>query len=112
VIRAAPPGRRVPKAVPLAGWLVLLLAAFASVVWRQTHGVALQRELRVVEAEQAITEARRLELVGRVHALESRSRVVRVARDRLGMQLPDDRDIVLIPVPSSGAETELREELP
>ncbi|MDQ3556240.1 MAG: cell division protein FtsL [Gemmatimonadota bacterium] len=97
-----------PPLLRLAGWLLVLLAAFATVVWRQTRGVALQRELRAIEADQGIAEARRLELVGRMHALGSRSRIVRVAGERLGMQLPDDRDIVLVPLaaPETGASAQ------
>ncbi len=86
----------------LAGLLALLLAALSLVVWRQTQGVALQREIRALEGERAIAETERLELATRIQGLQSRARVVPAARDRLGMHLPADSEVVLVPLPPEG----------
>lgn len=82
----------------LAGLLVLLLGALAVVVGRQTGGVGLQREIRALESERAIAETERLALQTRIQTLQSRARVVRAARERLGMHLPADSEVVLVPL--------------
>lgn len=91
-------------AVVAAAWLLLLLSALAAVVWRQTQGIALERQLRALQAERAVVEAERVQLERRSMALGSRARVVRLARERLGMHLPADSEIVFLPI--VGGETE------
>lgn len=112
-LRRTPSGARIPASprgagrrggiVRVAALLVLLLASLAVVVGRQTRGVALQREIRALEGDRAVAETARLELETRIQALRSRARVVRVARDRLGMHLPADSEVVLIPLPREAA---------
>ena len=80
------------------GWLLLLLASLSLVTWRQTRGFELEQEVRAVETSRAMKEAERVELTRRIEQLRSRSRIVRVARDRLGMHLPADDEIVILPV--------------
>lgn len=89
------------------GWLLLLLSSLALVVWRQTRGVALERELRALETDHAVIEAERVELVREIQTLSSRARIVRIARDRLGMHLPADQEIIFLPV-SEGSTAEVR----
>lgn len=96
--RQRPPSRL----LPVFGWLLLLLGALALVVWRQTRGLELERALRAVQNERAVAEAERLAEVRRIQELSSRARVVRLARERLGMHLPSDREIVFIPVAEPG----------
>ena len=83
----------------VAALLACLLGALAVVVGRQTQGVALQREIRELEGERAGSEAARLERETRIQSLQSRARVVRVARERLDMHLPADSEVVLVPLP-------------
>lgn len=96
------PSRRRPRLlrrIPLALWmLLLLLGSLSLVVWRQGRGAALQREIRALETEHAIAESERLRLTGRIQTLSSRARILAVARDRLGMRLPTDREVMLIPL--------------
>lgn len=80
-----------------AGWLVLLLGSLFFVTWRQTRGVELEASLRALESRTAIAETEQVELVRRIEELRSRSRILRVARDRLGMRLPEDGEIVFLP---------------
>lgn len=89
----------------VAALLVVILGALAVVVGRQTKGVALHREIREIEGERAVAEAARLELETRIQALQSRARVVRVARERLRMHLPADSEVVLVPLPPEAAAT-------
>lgn len=100
--RAARPGW-----VRVLGWTTLLLLSLLLVTWRQTRGLELQRALQEVEAERAIADADGVELLKRVEELRSRARVVRVARERLGMHLPDDDEIVFLPAPAAEPVTEV-----
>jgi cell division protein FtsL len=84
-------------------WLLVLLAALSAVTWRQTEGVAREHALREVRSERAVVEAERMELERRIQSLTTRTRIVRVARDRLGMHLPSDGEIVLLPLVSDSA---------
>jgi cell division protein FtsL len=88
-------GRRI---LVVAGWLILLLSSLSLVTWRQARGIELEQALRQVEMERAIAEAERLAAARRVEELRSRSRIVRVAREELGMHLPGEGDIVFLPV--------------
>lgn len=88
-------GRGVAAAL---GWLVLLLGSLSLVTWRQARGVELERLVREAEAERAIAESDRLAASRRVEELRGRARIVSVARDRLGMHLPADAEIVFLPV--------------
>ena len=57
----------------------------------------MERSLRAVEAERAIAEAERITAMRRIEELRGRARVVRVARERLGMHLPADSEIIFLP---------------
>jgi cell division protein FtsL len=87
------------------GGMLLLLMALAVVTWRQTEGVAREQALRDVQAERTIVEAERMELERRIQALTTRARIVRVARERLGMHLPSDGEILLLPLVADTAAT-------
>ena len=93
--RRRPAGRRWFTAL---GWLLLLLSALSLVTWRQTRGLVAEREVRELETELARAEAERIELTRKIEELRSRSRIVRVAGERLGMHLPQDHEIVFLPV--------------
>jgi cell division protein FtsL len=80
------------------GWLILLLSSLSLVTWRQARGLELEQALREAEVERAIADSDRRALTRGVEELRSRSRIIRVARDRLGLQLPGDADIVFLPV--------------
>ena len=92
------PRRGRPGWITALGWLLLLLGSLSLVTWRQTRGLAVEREVRDLETERARAEAERVELSRRIEELRSRSRIVRVAGERLGMHLPTDDEIVFLPV--------------
>ncbi|HEX5725335.1 MAG TPA: hypothetical protein VFX98_07700 [Longimicrobiaceae bacterium] len=94
------------RALARLGWLLLVLGALASVVWRQ--GVGRERQLALAELrnELAVARAERLEAANRVQALRSRARIVRVARERLGMHVARDEEIVLLPAPPGAARAD------
>jgi len=86
-----------------AAYAVVLVAALASVVWRQTVGRERFRELEKVREEVAVAQAERDELTTRILELQRRDRIVRYATERLGMHVARDEEVVLLPVPTSAA---------
>lgn len=96
VKRGAVPGRR-RRRLPL-GWWIILLAGLSAVPWRQTQGVRLERELQEARGERAAAEVERLEWLQHVQRLQSRERIVHAAADRLGLVLPGDSEVLLLPL--------------
>ena len=89
------------------GWMAyatLLGCALASVVWRQTAGRAGFRALEQLREEVAVAEAERDELVNRSLELQRRERITRHARERLGMHVARDEEVVLLPLAAEPAE--------
>jgi cell division protein FtsL len=88
------------------GIALFFVAALASVVWRQTVGEDRFGELERLREEIAVARAEKAELESRILELSRRERIVRIARDRLGMHVARDDEIVLLPVPASGSESD------
>jgi cell division protein FtsL len=63
----------------------------------------MERELRALEEERALVEAERLSFNRQIEELGSRTRVMRVARQRLGMHLPEDDEIIFLPAVRTSA---------
>ena len=85
------------RRLPL-GWWLILLAGLSAVPWRQTQGVRLEREISALRGEVAASEAERMEWVQRTSRLQGRGRIVAFARNRLGMHLPGDQEVLLLPL--------------
>jgi cell division protein FtsB len=87
-----------------AFFVLVLLAALASVVWRQTVGYERERQLSALRSELSAVEAERVEVTNRIQALQTRARITRVARERLGMHVARDEEIIMLPVPAAPQE--------
>lgn len=74
-----------------------LLAALSLVTWRQSRTREALVELDGIQRSLSLVEAERAEYQRRIQVLESRSRVVRDARERLDMRPPRSDEIVLLP---------------
>jgi hypothetical protein len=85
---------------------VAVASSLAAVVWRQTEGADRQRELGRLREEVSVLLAERTERENRVQALQTRARVVRVARDRLGLRVARDDEVVLLPVAAPPSDPE------
>jgi hypothetical protein len=81
-------------------------ASLSAVVWRQTEGVERQRELGRLREETSIATALRTEEQNRIQALRSRTRITRVARQRLGLHVARDDEVVLLAVPAAALEAQ------
>ncbi len=83
-------------------WVALWLVAFLVTTWivyaRQTAAYRAARELADLRARRANLEGHRADLQRRIRVAESR--FVLVPRGvRLGLHLPSDSEIVLVPAP-------------
>jgi cell division protein FtsL len=85
-------------------FVLAVAGSLASVVWRQTEGVARQRELTRIQNETSIAEAERVEWANRIQALQTRARITRVAQQRLGLHVARDDEVVLLPIPAAALE--------
>ena len=87
-------------------WAALWLLAFLAVAWtviaRQTSSIRAARALGSLREERADLEGQRGDLERRIREAESRKVLVRRAHDRLGLRLPADTEITLLPAPRGG----------
>lgn len=83
-------------------WAALWLFAFLATAWvviaRQTAAIRAARDLGALREERANLEGHRADLERRVRAAESRAVLLRRARG-LGLRLPGDTEIILLPAP-------------
>jgi hypothetical protein len=82
----------------LALWLVSLLAALWLVIARQTASLNAARALTDLREERAQIEGRRADLDRRIRTAKSRA-VLLPRAQRLGLRLPADTEIILLPAP-------------
>jgi cell division protein FtsB len=77
--------------------------AFLVTTWlvyaRQTAAIRAARELADLRARRATLEAHRADLERRIRAAEGRAALVPRAQQRLGLHLPSDSEIILLPAP-------------
>lgn len=83
----------------IAVWLVALLAALWLVIARQTAALNAARALTDLREERAALEGRRADLERRVRAGQSRAILLPRAQ-KLGLRLPADTEIILLPTQS------------
>jgi len=83
-------------------WLAVWLIAFLAVAWiviaRYNSSLAMARELAELRTRRGNLEGHRADLERRIRAAESRAVLVPRAQ-RLGLRLPSDSEIVLLPIP-------------
>jgi len=83
-------------------WLAVWLIAFLAVAWiviaRFNSSLAMARELSELRTRRANLEGHRADLERRIRAAESRAVLVPRAQ-RLGLRLPSDSEIILLPLP-------------
>jgi hypothetical protein len=81
----------------VAIWLVVALAALWMVAARQASAYRAATALREARAERARLEGRKADLERRVRAASGRAVLVPRAQQHLGLRLPADSEIVLLP---------------
>ncbi|MGQ0813325.1 MAG: hypothetical protein ACT4O1_02545 [Gemmatimonadota bacterium] len=94
--------------IRLALAFAALLAALTMVIHRQSRALEVLRAAEELRGARVIAEAERAELTRRIHTLESRTRVVADARDRLGMHVPSADEIVILPLTGMRSQSQSR----
>lgn len=87
-------------------WVAVWLVAFLAVTWlvyaRQTAAIRDARALAELHARRADLDGHRADLERRIRAASSRAVLVPRAQQKLGLHLPADTEIILLPVPGTG----------
>ncbi|MGH7481676.1 MAG: hypothetical protein ACRELV_05935 [Longimicrobiales bacterium] len=103
-----PARRGMPGVLRAALAFAVLLGSLSLVIRRQSHALDTLRDLDELRMESALAEARRADLTRRTQTLESRGRIVAVARTDLGMHVPVGDEIVILPLaPDAPAAVQL-----
>ena len=79
----------------------LVLAAFVlvalSIVWRRTVGIGESERLAQLEAKRTGLEGERARLEGEIRDASTRQTLGATAERRLGMHIPTDQQVVILP---------------
>ena len=88
------------RQMPGYGLVVLavaaLLVSLSMVTWRQARSLETLGDLDQTRREQGLARAEGEELARRIQVLESRGRVVPMARERLGMEIAPSTVVLLL----------------
>ncbi len=77
--------------------LLVFLAISGGVILRRTYGIAGARELLELDSRRAALVAERLRLEAEIRAAGSRAQLQPVAESRLGMRVPPDSNVIILP---------------
>jgi cell division protein FtsL len=77
--------------------VTVLLGALGLVTWRQSRSFEALAALDDVRRQRAASAAEQVELERSIQVLESRGRVVPLARKRLSMHTPEAAELVILP---------------
>jgi cell division protein FtsL len=92
--------RRGTGAIRMGIACALLFGSLSLVVWRQSRALEAMRGLDAARAERALLQAEHSELERDIQRLESRTRIVAVARERFGLRIPAGDEIVFLQAPT------------
>ena len=96
--------KRKGRSVVALALLGFVLVA-TSVIWRRIYGIEQSAELTRLRREQTELEAQKLRLEGEIRDAASRARIAPLAERRLGMKVPNDSQVILLPRPTPGDST-------
>jgi hypothetical protein len=94
--RSSARGTRRGRSVVALALLGFVLVA-ASVIWRRAYGASRALELDRLRTRVQQLESERERLVGEIVDAESRRRMVPLVEQRLGMRVPNDSQIIILP---------------
>ncbi len=79
--------------------LVSFLVVASSIVWRRSRGSEVAQRLERLGSQEAELQAQRARLVSEIRELSSLERLQPVV-ERLGMRVPNDSQVILLPRPA------------
>ncbi len=82
--------------VILAGFVLVAL----SIVWRRTIGIGESEHLAQLESKRTGLEGERARLESEVREASTRQTLGTAAEHRLGMHIPTDKQVVILPRPT------------
>lgn len=91
----------------MRGWRVVFmvlggfLVVSVGVIWRRSLGIAQARELRTLEERRTALEAQETALQGAIRDASSRARLAPIAEQQLGMRIPPESLVIIIPRPAA-----------
>jgi len=85
----------------IAAIMAIFLVVASSVVWRRTKGMAEARTLQTLASTRAELDSRRLQLESDIVSQASRSRLGVRVQSQLGLQVPNDSQVILLARPAS-----------
>lgn len=83
----------------LAGFVLVALA----IVWRRTIGIQQSETLTALDARRVQLEGERVRLESEISNAASRQRLGDAVESRLGMRIPSDNQVVILPRRSQDA---------
>lgn len=75
------------------------------VIWRRSVGIAQARALRELEDRRSELEAQEAALEGAIRDASSRARLAPIAEQQLGMRIPPESLVIIIPRPDRATPT-------
>jgi cell division protein FtsL len=75
------------------------------VIWRRSIGIATARQLRELEERRSELEAQEAALEGAIRDASSRARLAPIAEQQLGMRIPPESLVIIIPRPDGAPPT-------
>ena len=79
----------------------LVLGAFLliamSIVWRRTIGISQSERLAILDAKRATLESERARIDAEIRDASSRQNLGTTVERRLGMHVPTDKQVVILP---------------
>ncbi len=82
-------------ALALLGFFVVAVG----VIWRRSLGIAQANQLRELEDRRTALEAQEAALEGAIRDASSRARLAPIAEEKLGMRIPPESLVIIIPRP-------------
>ena len=81
--------------------MALVLTTFVlvalSIVWRRTVGIAQSERLATLDGKRSELEGERARLESDIRDASSRQRLGVIAESQLGMHVPSDKQVVILP---------------
>jgi hypothetical protein len=76
---------------------VLFVCVASLAVWRRSVGIGNARAIRALDARRVQLEGERAAVQSRIREAASRGRIGAVAEQRLGMRVPADTQVIIVP---------------